>query len=279
MARSGSGAVRLPALRSAATATRTIVARIATGLISLRAMMTAALGTVGASTERSGSIGVRLPTPRTTASATRTLVERTATVLIRLRAMATAALGIVGQSNAQAGTVAVRLGSLRTSSTGTRSLVDRAGSILTTLPKPRYSSTGNFTAPGQPETVPHMNAPAWRTADFGDGTTRVAWRSALDPQEKKAYTINCAQELNTLDNRIETVSIVMSGLAVLAGLRIRAMSYDRSNITLWLEINSADQTRPNWQTGEVHTLTCTIDVTDGQRFEREVSLTIRQLGQ
>ena len=73
---------------------------------------------------------------------------------------------------------------------------------------------------------------------------------------------------------------IVSGLAILAGLRIRALSYDRSNITLWLEINPADQFRSNWSgSGEIHTLTCTIDITDAQRFEREISLPIRQLGQ
>ena len=72
----------------------------------------------------------------------------------------------------------------------------------------------------------------------------------------------------------------MSGLAILAGLKIRAMSYDLSNVTLWLEIDPEDQNRTNWEgAGETHFLTCTIDITDGQRFERDVSLQIRQLGQ
>jgi hypothetical protein len=130
------------------------------------------------------------------------------------------------------------------------------------------------------ETVPHINAPAWRTADFGDGSARVAWSSPLDPGEKKAYTIDCGTELVDPTNRIEIVNVELSGLASLAGLRIRAISYDRSRITLWLEINDADKIKENWSgAGETHTLTCTIDITDGQRFERTVSLQIKQLGQ
>lgn len=126
----------------------------------------------------------------------------------------------------------------------------------------------------------HIIAPSWRTADFGDGSVRVAWRSALDPGEKKAYTINCATELATVDNRIEVVELVLSGLAIQAGLRIVDITTDRANVTVWLEIQDADKTKSNWLgAGETHFMTCTIEVTDGQRFERDVSLQIKQLGQ
>jgi hypothetical protein len=126
----------------------------------------------------------------------------------------------------------------------------------------------------------HILAPSWRTADFGDGSARVAWRSALDPGEKKAYTINCATELASATNQIEIVDITLSGLAVVAGLRILEVTYDRANVTVWLEIQDADKAKSNWLgAGETHFMTCTIDVTDGQRFERDVSLQIKQLGQ
>jgi|SRR4051794_39572270 hypothetical protein len=125
----------------------------------------------------------------------------------------------------------------------------------------------------------HINAPSWRTADFGDGTTRVAWTSALDPGEYKAYTIDCSRELSTGGNRIESITIALSGLAILAGLQIGDQTNDDTHITLWLMINPADRVRPNWDgEGERHTLTCTIEVTDGQRFERDVTLQIKQLG-
>ena len=126
----------------------------------------------------------------------------------------------------------------------------------------------------------HFNAPSWRTANFGDGTARVAWTSALDPGEFKAYTIDCSQELGSALNQIEAVSLVPSGLAVLAGLVLGEITYDRTHITVWLSIDPASRLRPNWDgAGERHTITCTIDVTDGQRFERDVSLQIKQLGQ
>ncbi len=125
----------------------------------------------------------------------------------------------------------------------------------------------------------HFNAPSWRTADFGDGTARVAWTSALDPGELKAYTIDCSTELVNVDNRIEAVDLTPSGLAVLAGLQLGEITNDRSNITVWLSINPADRSRVNWQgEGERHTLTCRINVTDGQIFERDVTLQIKQLG-
>ena len=124
----------------------------------------------------------------------------------------------------------------------------------------------------------HFNAPAWRTADFGDGTTRVAWTSALDPGEFKAYTIDCSRELVSSGNKIETAEVVPSALAVLAGLVMADQTNDDTHITLWLSINPADRTRPNWDgDGERHVLTCTIEVTDGQRFQRDVSLQIKQL--
>lgn len=128
--------------------------------------------------------------------------------------------------------------------------------------------------------VAHIIAPSWRTADFGDGTTPVAWTSPLDPGETKAYTIDCSRELVSTENRIETVNVVLDGLAVLAGLRIQDQSFDRSHITLWLTINPADRTRSSWDgPGETHYMTCTINITDGQRFERDIALRIRQLGQ
>jgi hypothetical protein len=128
--------------------------------------------------------------------------------------------------------------------------------------------------------VAHMLAPSWRTADFGDGSSAVAWASPLDPSETKAYTINCASELATADNRIETLSVVPSGVATLAGLVVQEITYDRANITLWLTIAPDARNRSNWNgAGETHFLTVTITVTDGQRFERDVSLVVRQLGQ
>lgn len=127
---------------------------------------------------------------------------------------------------------------------------------------------------------PHLIAPPWRTADFGDGSTRVAWTSALDPGEIKAYTIDCSRELLATGNVIQTISIVPSSLSVLAGLRIDDQTNDDVRITLWLSINPDDRNRDGWNgDGERHTLTCTIEVTDGQRFERDVTLQIKQIGQ
>jgi hypothetical protein len=128
--------------------------------------------------------------------------------------------------------------------------------------------------------VAHMLAPSWRTADFGDGSAAVAWASPLDPSETKAYTIDCSRELATTDNRIETLSVVPSGVASLAGLTVQEITYDRANITLWMTVAPDARNRANWSgPGETHYLTVTITVTDGQRFERDVSIVVRQLGQ
>ena len=128
--------------------------------------------------------------------------------------------------------------------------------------------------------VPHILAPSWRTADFGDGTSPVNFAQALDPGEVKAYTIDCSREIPSSDNKIEVYTITLSALAALAGLRIRDESKDRSTITLWLQIDPADRSKPNWDgAGETHVMTCRIEVTDGQIFERDISITIKQLGQ
>lgn len=125
----------------------------------------------------------------------------------------------------------------------------------------------------------HFNAPSWRTADFGNGTARVAWTSALDPGEFKAYTIDCATELVSEENKIESVTLTPSGLALLAGLQLGDITTDRSNITVWLSIHPDERSRTNWQgDGERHTITCRIVVTDGQIFERDVTVQIKQLG-
>ncbi len=128
--------------------------------------------------------------------------------------------------------------------------------------------------------VPHIRAPAWRTADFGDGSSRVGWTQALDPGEFKAYTLDVSRELASADNRIETATVTPSGLAVLTGLIIQEQTKDNTTLTLWMRIDPDDQAKDAWSgQGETHTMTVTIEVTDGQRFERDVSLQIKQLGQ
>jgi len=279
-AKIGSSAVLWPILKAAASGSRTIGIRTATSAVRLSALVQTALGTVGTTTTRIGSSSVRLIVARQTASGTRTVPNRTATSAITWRALTVSALGAFETQIIRIGSSAVRLVLAKVTATASRTVPNRIGTLGLRLPLLRHAGSLHRSLPGQPEVVPHINAPTWRTADFGNGSSRVSWRSPLDPGEKKAYTINCATELVSADNKIETVNIALSGLAILAGLKIRAMSYDFSNVTLWLEIDPEDQNRTNWEgAGETHFLTCTIDITDGQRFERDVSLQIRQLGQ
>ena len=278
--RMGTSTVFLKVLRGTGSAARTIPSLTGTSPVTLRRLAIAALGTVGTTTARTGSGAVVLKVPTGTAGGARTIPARTGSAPLTLRSLALSALGTVGATNSLTSVSFVRLPAARTSTTGARTVPARSAASAVRMPMPRHAGTIFKTNPGEIETVAHINAPAWRTADFGDGSSRVSWRSALDPGEKKAYTINCSTELSDQTNRIEIVKVTLSGLAILAGLRIRAMSYDRSNITLWLEIDQLDRFKSNWEgDGETHTLTCTIDVTDGQRFERDVSLQIKQLGQ
>ena len=278
--RMGTSTVFLKALRGTGSAARTIPSLSGTSPVTLRRLAIAALGTVGTTTARTGSGAVVLKVPTGTAGGARTIPARTGLAPLTLRPLALSALGTVGSSTTLTSVSFIRLPVPRTSTVGARTVPPRNAASAVRMLMPRHAGTIFKTNPGEIETVAHINAPAWRTADFGDGSSRVSWRSALDPGEKKAYTINCSTELSDQTNRIEIVKVTLSGLAILAGLRIRAMSYDRSNITLWLEIDQSDRFKSNWEgDGETHTLTCTIDVTDGQRFERDVSLQIKQLGQ
>jgi concanavalin A-like lectin/glucanase superfamily protein/parallel beta helix pectate lyase-like protein len=300
-ATTGTSALRLKALTGTGTGTRTSTL---TGISALRFPMLTGTGIATRSLPgTTGNSALFLKPLIGLSGGTRTIPERSGSAPLTLRALALSALGTVGVTNSRTGNSALRLRaltlisagavgtariansalrlfSLRGIGSGTRTLPNRSGSSALRLLLLRHTGLGVRTVPGAIDIIQHVNAPAWRTADFGDGNSRVVWRSPLDPGEKKAYTINCGTELSDITNRIEIVNISLSGLAILAGLRIRAMSYDRSNITLWLEINPADQVKPNWSgAGEVHTMTCTIDVTDGQRFERDVSLQIKQIGQ
>jgi hypothetical protein len=127
--------------------------------------------------------------------------------------------------------------------------------------------------------VPHINAPPWRTADFGTGSSRVAWPSPLDPGEVKAYTLDCSLEVGEA-NSIQAFAATLSAEAAVSGLRIQAKSSDRTNVTLWLKINPPDRSSVTWSgSGKSSYLTCAVDVSDGQHFERDVTLQIRQLGQ
>ena len=138
---------------------------------------------------------------------------------------------------------------------------------------------GKMLIKGDPGAVFHAMAPAWRTASFGDGTTVVAWRSPLDPSERKTYTIDASIELNAIGDQIKSVTVVMSGLAILAGLRIYGITNDTRNVTIWFEIDPADRARPGWKSpGETHLVTIQIAGMGGHIFERTASLIISQLG-
>lgn len=276
--RTGTSAVSLKALTETATGARTIPNVTGTAPVTLTRLTLAALGSLGDTTSRIGTVAVTLKALTETAVGARTIPQRTGAAPLTLKNLTLSALGTVG--SAISTTSNVRLPALSSSATGARTVPARVASSIIRWLMPRHSGTIFKTNPGEIEMVAHINAPPWRTADFGNGSNRVSWLSALDPGEKKAYTINCSTELGDPNNRIEILNVTLSGLAILAGLRIRAISYDRTNVTLWLEIDEADRFRPNWDgAGETHTMTCTIDVTDGQRFERDVSLQICQLGQ
>jgi hypothetical protein len=300
----GTSVVRLPVLTGTGTATRTIPSRTGVSAVLLKSLMAtgsaartipgvsgaspvtlkklalSALGTLGETASRTGSGALLLQVPTGTGIGARTIPGITGTAPLRVLSLALSALGTFTSSTSRTAVSSVFLPLPRGTATATRTIPSISAASAVRLSIPRHAGTVVKVNPGEVEIVVHINAPAWRTADFGNGGSRVSWRSPLDPGEKKAYTIDCSTELSDQTNRIEIVTITLSGLAILAGLRIRAMSYDRTNITLWLEIDELDRFKPSWEgEGETHTLTCTIDVTDGQRFERDVSLQIKQLGQ
>ena len=138
---------------------------------------------------------------------------------------------------------------------------------------------GKLLLKGDQGAVFHALAPAWRTAAFGDGSTRVSWVSPLDPSERKTYTIDASRELNGINDRIRSITVIPSGLAVVAGLIIYGVTNDNTNVTIWFEIDPADRTRSGWNSpGEVHYVTVQITTMNGHIFERNASLTIAQLG-
>lgn len=140
------------------------------------------------------------------------------------------------------------------------------------------SPSGILLTRGDPGAVFHAAAPPWRTADFGDGTAIVSWSGALDPNERKIYTVNAATELNGIQDSIRSVDVEMSGLAILSGLRIYGVTNDQTQVSIWFEINPADRSRPGWQApGEVHIVTVTVTSMGGHIFQRDISLRISEL--
>lgn len=137
---------------------------------------------------------------------------------------------------------------------------------------------GKLLLKGDPGAVFHAIAPAWRTADFGNGTSIVSWGGPLDPNERKIYTINAATELNGIQDSIRSVYVEMSGLAVLSGLRIYGVTNDQTQVSIWFEINPADRSRTGWRPpGETHIVTITVTSMDGHIFQRDASLRISEL--
>ncbi len=133
---------------------------------------------------------------------------------------------------------------------------------------------------GDDGAVVHVLAPAWRTADAGNGTGAVSFPAPLDPSELKAYTINWATEMDGIGDRIATSALVLDPLAVSAGLMVHATTNDQRNVTVWFKVADSEKGNARWGgQGETHRLTSTVTAMGGQVFERTVSLTVRQLGQ
>ena len=144
----------------------------------------------------------------------------------------------------------------------------------------RTATFGKMLLIGDEGAVVHVLAPAWRTADAGNGTGAVGFPSPLDPSELKAYTINWATEMDGIGDRIASSSLTLDPLAVAAGLMVHSTTNDQRNVTVWFRITDAEKGNARWNgQGETHRLTSTVTAMGGQVFERTVSITIRQLGQ
>lgn len=154
-------------------------------------------------------------------------------------------------------------------------LLIQDGSYLVT--QKNSAPIGKLLLKGDPGAVYHMIAPTWRRADFGNGTTSVAWTSPLDPSELKAFTIDASTELDGIADKIAMVDLTLSGLAAIAGLRIYGVTNDDRMVTVWFNVDEAERAKPAWNPpGETHTITCTITSMNGHIFERTVSLRISQ---
>lgn len=276
--RTAASAVTLPKLTHVAAGSRTLSGIAASSAIILPKASTAASGSRTLPT-RTATGAIAIPKLTSTAGGTRLIPDRTATGSLRLSKPVFLAQGIVSLPNTVTGAAPLRFPALRLAASGTRAIPSRTGSSTVTWTRLRHLAATSFFVPGAIPVVAHFVAPPWRTADFGDGSASVVWASPLDPGERKAYSVDCTRELGSA-NIIEVVDVAPSGLALLAGLQVSGMSHSSSLITVWMEINPGDRTRLNWNgAGETHYLTFTINVSDGQRFQRDAALTIRQLGQ
>ncbi len=137
---------------------------------------------------------------------------------------------------------------------------------------------GKLLLRGDPGAIFHSLAPDWRTANFGTGTTEVAWTSPLDPSERKIYTVDTATELRAVGDTIQSVTVTLSGTAVLAGLEIYGVTNDDTNVSIWLQVGVADRGRSGWTApGEVHVITVQVTGQSGHVFERDIDLRVSQL--
>lgn len=180
------------------------------------------------------------------------------------------------------GTIAASLYALRTTAFALRTSPGKTATSTARISKLIATATATRSVPqGEHPTLPHMRAPAWRTADFGDGSAPVNWLAPLDPSELKAYTIDCSRELtSSRTSRIMGISVQLSGLAIAAGLRIYGSSSDDTHVTIWFDLVESERVKVNWNPpGEVHTIVCRITASDGQIYERDAHLRVRQLGQ
>lgn len=227
---------------------------------------------------RDGAYALSLPAASASISGSANIASSSITGNIALPKLAVAA-DIVGSyaSVVVSGTLAFPpLSILFRASTILPSL---SGTIAANLPRLIAQVTGRPADPLNDPGVVHVLAPPWRTVDFGDGTTITNWLGPLDPFELKAYTIDCGKELDGISSVISNVTLELSSLTILAGLKIFARTNDGRSVTIWLYVDEQDRVKSNWNgPGELHTITCKITSSRGQVFERIIGLTIKKLG-
>lgn len=110
------------------------------------------------------------------------------------------------------------------------------------------------------------------TLDQVDG---LAWTYTLDPSEKQPFTADMVAELEATGAAITAVAWTLPGAAVLGGLTNAAATSNRTEATIWLEIDEANQADAAYVDGVEYPIALLITDSIGRIYRRVILLTVR----
>lgn len=104
------------------------------------------------------------------------------------------------------------------------------------------------------------------------------WVEPLDPCDLKEYVGDWSDQLESVDDRIISITITPPALATTEGLIINRSSFEPfGKVTVWFEVDAAQQDNARWTgLGQRYDIDIKIETQGGRRIEKSATLRVAQ---